>query len=184
MGNPHLPASTKRSIDSVAEIEKEFRAQRSIVDRISDRITAFIGSITFVILHLLWFVVWVALNYAMAAAGFTGFDPYPFIFLNLALSMEAVLLSTFVLITQNRQSRQAEQWAHLDLQINLLAERESTRVLRLLAAICNHLGVDAAKTDRELQDLTKPTQVKPLVEQLEKTLASTEVRPTPQTHHK
>jgi uncharacterized membrane protein len=164
-----LPAFTKHNIESVAAIEQALLNQRSIVDRISDRITAFVGSITFVVLHLMWFVVWVAINYAVEASGHVAFDPYPFIFLNLALSIEAVLLSTFVLITQNRQSRQADHWAHLDLQINLLAEREATRMLRMLNSICEHLGLELQTTDKELKDLTEPTQVKALAEHLEQT---------------
>jgi uncharacterized membrane protein len=174
MGCPQLPASTRRSIESVAEIEKGILNQRSIIDRISDRITAFVGSFTFVTLHVLWFIFWVALNYAVEASGRAAFDPYPYIFLNLALSIEAVLLSTFILITQNRQSRQADQWTHLDLQVNLLAEREATKMLRMLNSICAHLGLEKPEDAKELKELTERTHVEKLADQVGKARGFTE----------
>jgi uncharacterized membrane protein len=168
MHDTRLPVSAKENIESVAGIEKELTKQRSLVDRISERITAFVGSMTFVLVHVLWFIGWVVVNRVVEAAGYGAFDPYPYIFLNLALSIEAVLLATFVLITQNRQSRQAEQWGQLDLQVNLLAERETTKMLQMLNAICARLGV-AEKDDKELKEMIKNTHVEALAEHLEKT---------------
>jgi uncharacterized membrane protein len=93
------------------------------------------------------------------------FDPYPFSFLALLLSLEAVLLATFVLMTQKRQSRQAEHWAHLTLQIGLLTEQESTKTLQMLTSLCNQFGVKTAH-DTELKEMVEKTAVTHLAEEL------------------
>jgi uncharacterized membrane protein len=163
-----LAGSAKKNIKSIADLEKEFQRRRSLVDRVSDRITAFAGSITFVVLHVVWFAAWVLWNRGLEAAGRTPFDPYPFIFLNLALSIEAVLLATFVLITQNRQARQSDQWAHLGLQVNLLAEQETTKMLRMLQAISERLGLEEPQRDKELKEMIAKTRVEEIADQLDK----------------
>ena len=178
MRDARLPASVEQNIESVAGMEKELSKQRSLVNRIGERITAFAGSLTFVLVHILWFIGWVLTNRVVEAAGYGAFDPYPYIFLNLALSIEAVLLSTFVLMTQNRQSRQAEHWGQLDLQVNLLAERETTKMLEMLNAICARLGV-AQKDDKELKDMINNTHIEALAEHLEKARDSTTEKAVP-----
>jgi uncharacterized membrane protein len=90
--------------------------------------------------HLAWFGTWIVVNGGVLP-GFEPFDPYPFSFLTLVVSLEAIFLSIFVLLSQNRLTRQAEKRAHLDLQVNLLAEQESTIALQLLQRICEHLGI-------------------------------------------
>jgi uncharacterized membrane protein len=163
-----LAGSAQRNIKSIADLEKEFLSRRSLVDRVSDRITAFAGSITFVILHVVWFAAWVLCNRGLEAAGRIPFDPYPFIFLNLALGIEAVFLATFVLITQNRQARQADQWAHLGLQVNLLAEQETTKMLCMLQAISERLGLDEPERDMELKEMIAKTRVEEIAVHLDK----------------
>jgi uncharacterized membrane protein len=168
MAPTKLPSSARKNIKSVADLEKELQNRRSLVDRISDRITAFVGTLTFVVLHIGWFAAWVLLNRALESAGQTPFDPYPYIFLNLALSIEAVLLSTFILITQNRQAQQSDQWAHLGLQVNLLAEQETTKMLTMLQAICDRLGLDEPQRDKELKEMIAKTRVEEIAERLDK----------------
>jgi uncharacterized membrane protein len=165
-----LPKTTKKNIESVAEIEKALHRQRSTVDRISDRITAFAGSLSFVAVHVTVFIVWVVLNtlWLTGVLKFEAFDPYPYVFLNLVLSLESVFLTSFVLISQNRQARQAEQWAHVGLQIGLLSEQETTKMLQLLQAICGRLEMPEAGKDRELKEMVQKTHVHELVEHLEK----------------
>jgi uncharacterized membrane protein len=163
-----LAGAARKNIKSIADLEKEFSSRRSLVDRVSDRITAFAGSITFVVLHVVWFAAWVLWNRGLEAVGRTPFDPYPFIFLNLALSIEAVLLATFVLITQNRQARQSDQWAHLGLQVNLLAEQEATKMLRMLQAISERLGLDEPQRDKELKEMIAKTRIEEIAERLDK----------------
>src|SRR5690348_3054069 len=95
-----------RNIETIMQIEQEFLRRRSRVDRLSDMISRLAGSIAVVIVHVFGFTGWIVINTGVVP-GVTPFDPYPFSFLALAVAMEAVFLSTFVLMTQNRQNHQA-----------------------------------------------------------------------------
>ena len=108
----------------------------------------------FVWVHVLWFSVWIIANTAVIPI--KPIDPYPFSFLTLVVSLEAIFLSTFILISENRQARIDERRNHLDLQINLLAEQEYTKTLQLLEQIANKLGVDA-NTDPDVEVLEQAT---------------------------
>ncbi len=164
---PVLAEQVKQNIESVAQLEQEFRRQRTPLDRISDTITAFAGSIRFVIAHVVLFSSWILLNIDWVLGNW-AFDPYPFQFLNLVVALEAIFLSTFILMSQNRQNRQAEQWTHLGLQINLLGEQETTKMLEMLRAICGHLGLQKAAADKELKEMIATTHVEVLAKELEK----------------
>jgi uncharacterized membrane protein len=143
----------------------EFRRQRSRLDRASDTISAFVGSIQFVIAHAVAIFAWVILNVGLL--WLRPFDPYPFVFLNLVLAVETLFLSTFVLMSQNRQNHQADRWAHLGLQLSLLSEQEATKMLQMLQQICDHLGMRQVARDRELREMVQTTQVEVLAEELE-----------------
>ena len=84
--------------------------------------------------------------------------------LNLVLAVETVFLSTFVLMSQNRQNHQADRWAHLDLQLSMLGEQEATKMLQLLQKICDRLGMPQVARDRELREMVQTTQVEVLAE--------------------
>ena len=129
--------------------------ERSTLDWLSDKITTFVGSIYFVIAHVLLIAAWVVANVMPGLV----FDEYPFQFMNLVLAVETVFLSTFVLMSQNRQTRQADRWAHIDLQISLLAEQETTKMLQMLQKICDRLGLDKVANDKELKEMIKSTHV-------------------------
>jgi uncharacterized membrane protein len=167
----------QRNIDCVAQIEEEFARRRSRLDRVSDAISRFTGSLQFIAAHVLFFTIWMGMNAAWAL-GARAFDPYPYIFLNLVLSVEAVLLSTFVLMSQNRQNRQNDQWAHVVLQISLLAEQESTKTLQLLQRISERLGLHEAAHDRELSQMIERTHLQTLVKELEKARNAKEIGST------
>jgi uncharacterized membrane protein len=160
-----IPAIARRNIEAVVRLEQEVLLRRSRLDRASDAISAFVGSIRFVLAHALAIAAWVAVN-AGAVPGVLPFDPYPFALLNLTLAAEAVLFSTFVLMSQNRQSHQANRRAHLDLQVSLLAEQEATRTLQMLRQICDRLGLEQAAGDTELHELTQATHVSVLAQGL------------------
>jgi len=150
------PASTVlRNVQAIADLEAESSAQRSALDRLSDRVSAFASSPSFLILHLIWFAVWIGLNSRRPES----LDPYPFTFLTFLVSLEAIFLTSFVLISQNHLEAQAHRRAALDLQINLLAEREMTSVLRTVAAIAKHLGIRDEDVDSELTELVEQTDV-------------------------
>src|SRR3954452_16793090 len=149
-----MPPSAQANINAIVRLEEQALKERSIADRISDAIANFVGSIPFVAIHVAWFGIWVGLN-----AGLWKFDPYPFALLCMLVSLEGVLLSTFVLIKQNRMSKRADHRSHLDLQINLLSEKEVTKILQLQRLICERLDIKAATEDKEVKELSGVTAV-------------------------
>ena len=146
------------------ELEEAAKANRSDADRIADIIAHFCGSMTFVWVHVVWFAGWILAN---SLPGIRHFDPFPFTFLTLVVSLEAIFLSTFILISQNHETLLSERRNQLDLQINLLTEQENTKMLRMLERIAEKVG---AKTDDDptLQVLDQATHPEKLVEQIER----------------
>jgi len=142
-----------RNIGTIAALERAALRGRSPADRLSDAISRVTGSTPFAVVHFVFFASWVAVNTGVIP-GVRRFDPYPFSFLTLVVSLEAIFLSVFVLMSQNRMTRQADQRAHLDLQVDLLAEQELTTMLRMLHALCvkHRVQVDLP-TDRMRQFL-------------------------------
>lgn len=118
---------TATNVKRIEQLDQAAKAQRSYADRIADDIARFCGSMTFVWVHVLWFGAWVIAN---GLPGIRHFDPFPFTFLTFVVSLEAIFLSTFILISQNHETRLTERRNQLDLQINLLTEQENTRMLR------------------------------------------------------
>jgi uncharacterized membrane protein len=167
----NLPAPTERNVRTIADIEREFLARRTAAERLGDAVARFSGSMTFVVLNAVWYLVWIVVN-AGLVPGIKPFDPYPYTFLTLMVSLEAIFLAIFVLASQNRMSRVAEQRANLDLQINMLAEEESTHTLRLLSAIARRLGLETEAQDDEAQQLARPTDAKTLLQELEERLST------------
>ena len=166
VSRPPAPQQTIReNIEAIARLEQAFLEKRTTSERIGDAIGSFAGSMSFVLLHLLWFALWIAIN-AKLVPGIPAFDPYPFIFLSMMVSLEAVLLSTFVLMKQNRMSRRSDARAQLDLQINLLAEKEATKTLQLLQEICSHFGLHDQASDDEVKELTQLTAIDTLAHEL------------------
>ncbi len=155
------PRAAQENIEAVAQLERGFRNERTPSQRVADRIADLAGSIRFAVFHVLWFALWILINTG-AFREISPFDPYPFILLSLIVSCEAVLLSTFVLVKQNRMSRAADQRAHLNLQIDLLAEREITKILQMQWLICRRLGIEEVLQDREAKDLSTETAVEKL----------------------
>jgi uncharacterized membrane protein len=152
------PAPAHDNIETVARLEKEFLDDRTRFERIGDAIGAFIGTMGFVLIHVVVFTLWVLVN-VKAIPGVPAFDPYPFMFLSLAVSLEGVLLTTFVLMKQNRMSKRAEQRNQLNLQVDLLSEKEVTKILQMLRSVCDHMGIDNVVADREVKELAENTAV-------------------------
>jgi uncharacterized membrane protein len=118
---------------------------------------------------LVWFGAWIGAN-----AGRPSFDPYPFTLLTLAVSLEAIVLTGFVLMAQSRMTQAADKRAHLDLQINLLAEQELTVILRVQCLLAERAGIDIASIDPRLEQLRTHTDVPRLTATLNAELASIE----------
>lgn len=130
-----------RNIRALLDKRREEEKQAPLQMRIADRITTFVGSMKFVYIHLALFGTWIAINSGLL--GLPKFDR-TFVVLGMAASVEAIFLSTFVLISQNRMAANTERRADLDLQISLLAEHEITRLLQLVSRMHNHLGLHDA----------------------------------------
>ncbi len=137
-----------RNIDNLVDTRREEELRKTAQERMSDAITRFTGSLRFVYIHACLFGLWIVWNLGWVP-GLPLFDP-SFVVLAMTASVEAIFLSTFVLISQNRMQAQAEKRAELDLQISLLAEHEITQLMTLLDTIARHLGVEhSAKPDIE-----------------------------------
>lgn len=170
--NTRFPNTIRQNIDTIARLEEKFLERQTLAERIGDTIANFVGSMSFVLLHVAWFLAWIVLN-AKLLPGLPAFDPYPYLLLSVIVSLEAVILSTFVLIKQNRMSRRADERAQLDLQINLLSEREATKNLQLLQRLCAHFGLKNEAADAEVNELSQTTAVEDLAEDLKEKLNET-----------
>ena len=119
----------------------------------------------FVGLHAFWFLLWFLINTRVLPI-VRPFDPFPFILLAMIVSVEGVLLSTFVLMKQNRMTRKSDARDNLNLQIDLLSEKELTKTLQLLQLICRHLEIEEPATDTELNEMANNTSVDTLAKQI------------------
>jgi len=152
-----------RNVERVSELEHSIRATESTSDRIAAYISRFCGSMTFVWVHVVFFTAWIILNAVMLPH---PFDPYPFTFLTLVVSLEAIFLSTFIMIAENRQERISDRRSQLDLQINILAEQESTKTLQILSAIAQKLSIDTS-SDSTIGALEKAVEPERLAKQID-----------------
>lgn len=151
-------ATTLRENIAMFSARQQAEARNApLSDRIADRITAFSGSMTFVALHLFVFGSWIAINLG-AIPFIPKFDP-SFVVLAMAASVEAIFLSTFVLISQNRMAAAADRRAELDLHVNLLAEHELTKLAELVMRIAARLDVPVEPQLQEIRKDVEPEQV-------------------------
>jgi uncharacterized membrane protein len=164
-----VPAGTTlTNIQTVVALERDSRSERTVLEGLTDLVSAAASSTGFIVVHLVWFAVWVGLNVFFAER----FDPYPFSLLTLVVSLEAILLTGFVLISQDRMTKLADKRAHLDLQVNLLAEQELTAILRVVCRIADETGVELKGCDPNLDQLLGRTDVKVLNDELTKEMAT------------
>ena len=154
---------TEQNIEKVTKLEQTAREQRTPTDRIAEAIANFCGSMAFVWVHVIWFGGWILLN---TIPGLPHVDPFPFTFLTLIVSLEAIFLSTFILISQNLETRMSERRSHLDLQLNMLSEQENTKMIAILLAIAEKVGADTSY-DPHLEALSEETVPEKLAEQIE-----------------
>lgn len=134
--------------------EAQMLQQRSFFTRVSDDLNNAFGSTTFLIINVLWFTIWIIVNLGLVP-GLEPFDPFPFGLLTMALSIEAIVLAIFILVSQNRTSYVDTLREELHLQINLIAEEEITKVLNVLAEMRKKMGITTE--DSELDEMVKRT---------------------------
>jgi uncharacterized membrane protein len=144
---PGMTETLADNIDRLTRRRREEKRAAPLSDRIADRVTGFTGSMLFVALHLLLFGGWIVINLGWTP-GLAPFDE-SFVVLAMIASVEAIFLSTFVLISQNRMAEVADRRADLDLHINLLAEHELSKLAELVAKIAEKLDIPARSPDMD-----------------------------------
>jgi uncharacterized membrane protein len=150
---------------TVGELLKLEHDDRTRSERVSDHITAFTGSMGFVALQVILLVFWVFIN--LPTWGFEPVDPFPYKLMTTIVSVEAIFLATFVLISANRQAKRAEKRAKVDLQVNMIAEQEVTKLMDLILDIHDHLGIRRT-ADIDVGNMQRPTDIQHLVRSAKK----------------
>jgi uncharacterized membrane protein len=163
---PDRASALEENVQAIKVWERGILLARSKAEQVSDWIASTAASGPVLVLHVVWFGVWVALNLGVMR-NVRPFDPFPFPFLTMTVSLEAIFLALFVLAGQNRLARQSDKRSHLDLQIDLLAEREMTAMLQLLQDIARHLEVETTVTSQQLEDLMKKTDLRRLTNRMD-----------------
>jgi len=163
-----LAGVVERNMRSLVARRQHLEHQKSLEQRLADAITRFTGSMRFIYIHALIYGTWIVIN--LPAVPAPKFDPN-FILLAMVASVEAIFLTTFVLMTQNRMSQEAEKRAELDLQVSLLAEHEVTRLITLVKAIAEKLDIEASK-DPELPELQQDVAPERVLDVMEHTGAA------------
>jgi uncharacterized membrane protein len=153
-------------IDSIVKQEEEALERRSYSERFADSVGVFAGSLTFVVLHLLLLIAWLLMN-SGKISGVRPFDRYPFSLLGVIVAVEGVILSSFILMRQNRMMRRGERRDHLNLQVDLLAEKEITTLLQMVRAICGQMGLQNIAADKDIRELSQNTSIESLSRSLE-----------------
>ncbi|MGQ0563200.1 MAG: DUF1003 domain-containing protein [Gemmatimonadota bacterium] len=155
--------SRRAHIGTMRAVKAAHARDRSTVERMADGISRYAGSARSVVFHLIWFATWVVIN-----TGFTPiapFDPFPFGLLTMVVSLEAIFLSIFVLMTQNRESHIAELREELALQVALRIEAEVTKTLQLVAGLFTRLGHKVGD-DPELREMLQPIEPEEMEKEL------------------
>jgi len=141
-------------------------AKRTITEKIADSMTAKSGSSGFLLFNVAVFLLWILINTGQIEL-VPPFDPFPFSLLTMAVSLEAIILAVFVLITQNRTAKVDDLREETHLQINLISEKEITKLMKMLAILLEKQGVDLSQ-DPELKKLLRPISEEEIEKRLEK----------------
>jgi uncharacterized membrane protein len=163
---PGLSPVLERNIRALQLRRRREEKEATAEERVAEAITRFTGSMRFVYLHLALFGFWVAANLGWLP-GVPAWDP-SFVVLAMVASVEAIFLSTFVLISQNRMAAAADKRADLDLQVSLLAEHEVTRLVTLVSGIADRLGVET-EADAEVEEIAQDVAPEAVLDELEAT---------------
>jgi uncharacterized membrane protein len=169
--SPGLTPVLERNIRALQLRRQREEKKATVEERLAEAITGFTGSMRFVYLHLAIFGFWIVANLGWVP-GVPAWDP-SFVVLAMVASVEAIFLSTFVLISQNRMAAAADKRADLDLQISLLAEHEVTRLVTLVSGIAERMGVET-EADADLEEITQDVAPDAVLDELEATESETE----------
>jgi uncharacterized membrane protein len=154
-------------VEVIARHEEEFLARRTRGERLIDFVAGFIGSLTFVVVHLAVFAVWVMLN---TLPGVRHFDPEPFSLLQTCVACEAILAASFILMRQTRLGRRSDERDHLMLQVLLLTEKEITAVLGMDRKIAGEMGLHQVANSPEVRELSRKTEIDEVAQTIKESL--------------
>lgn len=164
----------RKNTAAIVDMQRKITEARSLGGRIADAVTDFTGSMVFVYVHIVWFAVWIMLNVGLIhIPRVSEFDKFPFSLLTMIVSLEAIFLSTFVLISQNRLAAASEKRAELDLQVNLLAEQKATKVLEMLDQITEQLDQVGSRFNFKPDPEVKALKVSPAPQEVLRVIEST-----------
>jgi uncharacterized membrane protein len=163
MTNKYSPTPGPSLLKSV---KIKAQSERTLAERAADWMTNWFGTMPFLIVNVAWFLIWIWLNTHRSNL-FPSFDPFPFNFLTMMVSLEAIVLAIVVLISQNRAGRLADLREETHLNINVIAEQEVTKILKMLRLLLEKQGMDISK-DPELRKMLEPVNAEQIEEQLKR----------------
>jgi uncharacterized membrane protein len=161
--NQPVAKVVRRNIQDILAARKKIERKQTRSERLAGVITKAAGSMWFSYLHVAWFAAWIAWN---VARGDDAYDPFPFGMLTTIVSLEAIFLTLMVLVSQNREAHLEEQRSDLDLQIDLLSEHELTKMLCIVVAIAQKVGVDPSKYE-DAEELEREVRPRDMLKELE-----------------
>lgn len=154
-----------RSSAIAQSLKARANAKRTLFERFADFMTSAFGSMPFLLANVIWFLVWIIINLNLIPA-IPAFDPFPFGLLTMIVSLEAIVLAIVVLISQNRDARIAELREEVDLQIDILAEHELTKLSQLVILLLEKEQIEYPK-DAELETVLQPTDAEKMEKLIE-----------------
>ena len=166
--NEARPSKISRKRQVVKSFEAKLSQQRTFAEKIADFFTYAFGDLRFASMHVIWFIIWIGWNSGFIP-GATPFDPFPFGLLTMIVSLEAIFLSIFILISQNRSSKIDKLRSEVDLQVNLTSEQEITKILSMLKVLSERNGIDLSR-DEELVRMLKNIDAWEIERKLERDL--------------
>lgn len=165
---PELPPSVNENIGTIADFYARHEQHASATQKMVEKIALFLGSPGYVITNLILMLLWIAANLGAEEMGWKTFDEPPFFWLQGVIGLNAFVISTTVLIRQNRMSKLADHHAHLDLQVNLLTEEKSSKIIALIEELRRDLPGVRNKPDREADALAKHADAKAVLSAIER----------------
>lgn len=153
----------EKNIRDLIKVREKVEKKKTRSERVAGWVVKVAGNMWFAYAHVVWFILWIGDS---VLNGKDAFDPYPFSMLTTVVSLEAIFLTLFVLVSQNLQGQHDEQRANLHLQIDLLAEHEITKLLCMVDAIAEKLGVQHVACDIDVGDLEQDVTPAELIKEL------------------
>lgn len=162
-----IPSAMHEHLGMVSEFYARHNEDVTPAQHAVEQISLFLGSPGYVVGNLIFVVTWIALNLLAPSLDFPQWDEPPFFWLQGIIALNAFVISTTVLIRQNRMSTLSTQHAHLDLQVNLLAEEKSSKIIQMLEDLRRDLPNVRDKIDHEAEELSKPTDTEAVLSLIE-----------------